>query len=158
MKRNALAKFVLAELARFRRGVVALVRPKRITLQAVLCAAYLTTAGAAMYVLALGLGVDQLSLWQMLGIYGFSLASGLILPLPVDLGVVELTGAGALIASGVGREEAISIMLLNRLLNVGSALAIAGVGVLFLRGELRQALSRQPRPPAYRSHVKSEPG
>jgi uncharacterized membrane protein YbhN (UPF0104 family) len=156
MKRNALANFLLVELARFRHGVATLVRPRRLTIEAVLCGAYLTTAGAAMYVLALGLGVSQLSWWQMLGIYAFSLASGLILPLPVDLGVVELSGAGAMAASGIGREGAISIMLLNRLLNVGSAIAIAAVGVLFLRGELHQALSRECRPPACRSRVRSE--
>jgi uncharacterized membrane protein YbhN (UPF0104 family) len=90
--------------------------------------------------LALGLNVDQFSFWQMLGVYAFSLTAGLILPLPVDLGVVELSGASALAASGVSKEVAVSIMLLNRLLNVGSAIAIAAIGTLFLRGELLEAL------------------
>ena len=140
MTRHRFTRTLLNELGRFRRGVAALVRPRPLATQATLCAAYLCSAAAGLYMLALGLSVDQLSFWQMLGIFAFSLTAGLILPLPVDLGVVELSGAGALAASGVSKEVAVSIMLLNRLLNVGSAIAIAAIGTLFLRTELREAL------------------
>jgi hypothetical protein len=139
-KRHKLTRTALDELARFRRGVATLVHPRPLTAEALLCAAYLAVAAVALYVLTLGVGVDSVSLWQMLAIYAFSLAAGLILPLPIDLGVVELTGAGALVATGLSREVAVSIMLLNRLLSVGAAIVIATLGTLFLRDELGEAL------------------
>jgi hypothetical protein len=144
MKRYKLTRTALDELARFRRGVETLVHPRPLAAESLLCAGYLVTAAVGLYVLTRGVGVDHLSFWQILAIYAFSLAAGLILPLPIDLGVVELTGAGALVASGVSREEAVSIMLLNRLLSVGAAVVIAAIGTLLLRDELREAL-RQGR-------------
>jgi uncharacterized protein (TIRG00374 family) len=148
MTRHELTRTLLLELRRFRRGVAALIRPRPLATEAGLSAVYLLAAAGAMYLLALGLGVDQISYWQMLAIYMFGVTAGLILPLPVDLGVVELSGAGALVASGLNREVAISIVLLNRLLQVGTALVIAAVGMVFLRDELRQALhaGASPRP------------
>jgi uncharacterized protein (TIRG00374 family) len=157
--RYRLTRTVLEEFSRFRLGVATLIRPRRLAIAAALGAAYLVTASAALYVLALGVGVDQASFWQMLAIYAFSLTAGLILPLPVDLGVVELSGAGALAATGLSKEVAVSIMLLNRLLTVGSALLIGAIGTLFLRDELRRALQTgRPATVAYRSPVKNAPG
>lgn len=157
LTRHAFARRALDELGRFRRGVAVLIRPRPVVVEASLCAGYLMCASAAMYVIAAGLGVDRFSFWQMLGIYAFSLTAGLILPLPVDLGVIELSGAGALVASGVSQEVAVSIMLLNRLLNVASTLVIAAVGTLFLRDELQRALSSPDQTPACRSRVRSGP-
>jgi uncharacterized protein (TIRG00374 family) len=156
--RHALARTLLDELSRFRRGIAALVRPRPLTIEAALSAAYLSTAGAGLYVLAVGIGVDQLSFWQMLGIYAFSLTAGLIVPLPIDLGVVEVGGVGALVASGLNREAAISLMLLNRLLSVGSAIGIAAVGMLFLGDELRRALSRDRAARPCRDRARNAPG
>jgi uncharacterized membrane protein YbhN (UPF0104 family) len=88
-------------------------------------------------------------LWQSLGIYAFTMTVGLLMPLPVDFGVIEISGVGALLASGVTQEVAVAIMLINRLLNLGSALAIAVVGTVFLRAELHKAL----RPDAQQMHL-----
>jgi uncharacterized membrane protein YbhN (UPF0104 family) len=76
-------------------------------------------------------------------VYLLSLAAGLIIPLPIDLGVVEVSGVGALVASGVGRDVAVGLMLVNRLLSIGSAVVIATISLLFLRAELQRALSNR---------------
>jgi uncharacterized protein (TIRG00374 family) len=140
LRRRAVARPLLDELGRFRRGVATLIRPGVLAVATALGAAYLLTAGAALYVAALGLGIETFSFAQMLALYLFSLAAGLIVPLPVDLGVVEVSGVGALVASGLSRELAVSLMLVNRLLSVGSALVIATAAMPFLRDELRLAL------------------
>src|SRR5690242_21674824 len=55
----------------------------------------------------LGLGVDGLSLGQAVAAYLFSLAFGLIFPLPVDIGVNEASGVAALLAMGIGKSDEI---------------------------------------------------
>ncbi len=141
----------LEEFGRFQRGIATLMRPRPLLLETLFSGSYLLVAGTGLYVLAIGLGLPRLPYWQIVSVYLFSLAAGLILPLPVDLGVVEVSGVGALVATGLTREQAISLMLVNRLLTVGSAVAIAGISMFFLHDELRQALSERNSQPVPRS-------
>lgn len=143
LTRYAFVRMVLEEVQRFREGARALLRPRPLTVQALLCGSYLAVAAGAMYIAALGVDIHAVSYWQILAVYAFSLATGLIVPLPVDLGIVELGGLGALIALGVSRELALSLMLVNRLLSIGSAVLVALLSLPFLRGELREALQRR---------------
>ena len=71
-----------------------------------------------------------------------SLAFSLILPIPVDVGVLEISGAGAFLAIGIqgGKNAALSAMLMNRILSLIASLAIAAVVMLIVRGEFRAAL------------------
>jgi uncharacterized protein (TIRG00374 family) len=131
---------VIAEWDRFRTGVVDLINLRTLLVETVLGAAYLATAGVAFYLAAIGLGITGVVFPQLFAIYAFSLAAGLILPLPIDLGVFEVSGVGALVASGVSKDVALSLMLVNRLLSVGSALLIGGVAMLVLRDELKAVL------------------
>ncbi|HST90368.1 MAG TPA: lysylphosphatidylglycerol synthase transmembrane domain-containing protein [Ktedonobacterales bacterium] len=125
----------LAELEHYRGGVRALARPRVLGVETVLCAIYLLTAAVGLYVIARGLGVTGLSLWQAAAVYFFSLAVGLILPLPVDFGVIEVSGIGALLIFGVGDSAAVAIMLLNRVFSTASAIVIAFAAIAVLRGE-----------------------
>lgn len=136
---------VLDELRQFKAGAEDILQPKPVAIMFSLGAVYLIIGGAALYLVALGLGVTNLSLWDVLAVYFFSLAFALIFPLPIDIGVAELSGTGAFLALGVSRADAVSVMLIYRALSIGSALAIALVGMVFMHDELRRALQERPK-------------
>ncbi len=128
------------ELRQFLAGEKELLRPQVVAVGALLGAIYLILGGIALYVVAVGLAVD-ISIWQALAVYFFSLAFAAIVPLPMDFGSTELSGVGALLAMGVSRTAAVSVLLCARALSLGSTLIIAFVTALVLRGEVRAALA-----------------
>jgi hypothetical protein len=140
LQREVLRK-ALNELHEFQHGVRDLLHPRILITQFVIGAAYVLTAASALYLVVRGIGVASLSYWQALSVYFFSLAFGLIFPLPIDVGVTELSGVGAFVAVGLtDRNAAVGIMLINRVLSIGSALAIALLVTVALHDELRAAL------------------
>ena len=136
---------VLEELRQFRAGAHDILRPKPVAIMFSLGAIYLIIGGAALYLVVLGLGITGVSLWDVLAVYFFSLAFALIFPLPIDIGVAEISGTGAFLALGVARAAAVSVELIYRALSIGSAIAIALVGMLVMRDELRRTLSERPK-------------
>jgi len=110
-----------------------------------LCAVYLVIAGIGLHVITHGLGLGNVTLGQALAVYFFSLAIGLIIPIPMDIGLTEFGGVGALLVIGVNRNAAVGVMLLNRVLSIVAALLIALVAMAFLRDELRAVLRDRPR-------------
>jgi uncharacterized protein (TIRG00374 family) len=142
--RTAFEQYAVA-LRQFGAGARSMLRWRVLGIGYLLAAAYLAAAGAALYLVLLGLGVTNVSLGQALAVYCFSLALGLIIPIPVDLGIIELTGVGALLALGVERNAAITAMLLFRVLSLGSSVAIAAGTGAALHDQLRAAL--RPRGP-----------
>ncbi|MGH2390665.1 MAG: hypothetical protein ACRDIE_20890, partial [Chloroflexota bacterium] len=102
----------------------------------------LILAGGALYVVVHGLGVGGASFRQVLAAYFFSLAFSLIFPLPVDIGVLEVSAVGAFLATGISRNDAVASVLVNRVLSIGSAIVIALLAMLVLHGELRAALGQ----------------
>jgi uncharacterized protein (TIRG00374 family) len=139
-------------LQRFKEGAADLFHPRILLIEALLSAVYLILAGAALYIVVRGLGIGAASFWQVLAVYFFSLAFSLIFPLPVDIGVLEVSAVGAFLAIGVDRNSAVGIVLINRLLSIGSAIVIALVAMSVLHGEFRAALSRRPRASATEPH------
>ncbi len=138
----------MAELQRFKEGATDLFHPRILLIEALLSATYLVIAGAALYLVVRGLGIGAASFWQVLAVYFFSLAFSLIFPLPVDIGVLEVSAVGAFLAIGVDRNAAVGAMLINRMLSVGSAIAIALIAMLVLHGEFRAALHPRAAPTA----------
>ncbi|MGH2409639.1 MAG: hypothetical protein ACRDGS_04620, partial [Chloroflexota bacterium] len=65
-----------------------------------------------------------------------------IIPLPIDIGVAEVSGTGALVALGIDRNTAISIMLANRVLTLGASIAIATVTALVPHDEFALAFGQ----------------
>ena len=136
----------LVGLAHFRTGAAALLRPRILASVFALGAFYLVVAGVGLYVIEQGLGIGGMTLGEALAVYFFSLAIGLIIPIPIDLGLTEVSGIGALIAAaGVSRDGAVGVMLLNRVLSTLAALVIALVASLFMRDEFRAVLRGRPR-------------
>jgi uncharacterized membrane protein YbhN (UPF0104 family) len=146
----------VAELRQFLAGTKDLLRPRVLAVVVPLGALYLVLGGAGLHVIVLGLsqsqphtGLGDLSFFNTLAVYFFSLAIGLLFPVPVDFGVTETSGTGGFLAYGAQEYAAVSAMLLNRVLSLASSLVIALIGVIFLHDELRRALQERPgqRPP-----------
>jgi uncharacterized protein (TIRG00374 family) len=136
---------LLEGLRTFSEGTRDLLHPRVLAVQALFGSVYLVVAGSALFLVARGLDVTSLSYTGALAVYFFSLAVSLIFPLPIDIGVAEVSGAGALVTLGIDRNAAISIMLVNRVLNLGASIAIATVTALVLRDEFALAFGHGRR-------------
>ena len=132
---------------------MALVQPRILAIQGLFTALDLLIGGTVLYLAVRGLGIGHVSFWQALDVYFFSLAFVLITPIPLDLGLIEVSGVGALVALGVDETAAVGVMLINRVLSIGASVAIALVAVVVLRGELRTAFQERPSRPSARSPV-----
>lgn len=144
----------LEEFQQFQQGASLLFHPRVLLIAALLSAGYLITAGAALYLVVRGLGIGGASLPETLAVYFFSLAFSLIIPIPVDIGVLEFSGVGALLAIGIqgGKTPAVGVMLINRVLGIGSSIAIALIVMAVFHGEFRAALRGQA------GNVEQQPG
>lgn len=127
------------QLASFGKGAARLVHAKTVAVSLGLATVYLVAAAAILYVSLGGVGWTKTPFLAVVSVYFFSLAIGLILPLPVDIGVTELSGVGAFLAIGVDRNAAISAMLINRLLTVGFSLIIFLVVAIIMWDESKRA-------------------
>ncbi len=145
MKRHRMLQSALVEIRHFREGTTALSHPRVVVVATLLGATYLIIGGAALYIVVLGLGITHISLWNALAVYFFSLAVALIFPLPVDIGVLELSIVGAFLAFGASRSAAVGMALVNRALSIGASIAIALVTILLLHDEFRAAMRGRPR-------------
>lgn len=139
------ARFVVEEVRQFVHGSAALLRVRVLIVALALGVVYLVAGGAMLYVVVLGLGIHGISFAQTLSAYFFSLAFALIVPIPVDIGVTEASGTGVFLALGVSKSAAVSVMLLNRVLSVGAALALALLTASVLRAEMRTVRARRGR-------------
>ncbi|HEX6817895.1 MAG TPA: lysylphosphatidylglycerol synthase transmembrane domain-containing protein [Ktedonobacterales bacterium] len=137
-------RWLVEEAGRFREASLLLGHPRLVAIQAGLGALYLACGGTGLYVILQGLGLHQMTFPQALGVYAFSLAVGLLAPLPLDLGVIEVSGVGALVACGVPQSVAVSAMLLQRVLSGGYALLMAGAVVTTFKRARRAALAGTP--------------
>lgn len=137
---------LLDELEHSRAGIRALARPRVLLVETLLSVAYLGVAGVGLYCITRGVGLTEVTLDQALAVYCLSLAVGLLVPIPVDFGLIELSGAGALTAIAVGRNAALGVMLINRILSIAatSALGIA-VALMLLRHEASNRATGEPR-------------
>ncbi|MGH2517163.1 MAG: lysylphosphatidylglycerol synthase transmembrane domain-containing protein, partial [Ktedonobacterales bacterium] len=131
---------ITGELRQFARGVKKILHWRTLLISYLLAAAYLVTAGGILYVILAGIGWGSTPFGEVLAVYFFSLAFGLIFPLPVDIGVTELSGVGAFLVVGVERNTAISAMLINRVLTLGFSIVIGIVVCVLFRDEFRRAL------------------
>lgn len=143
-RRYAALRTLDGELRQARAGASYLWQPRVLLVGLLLCAFYVAMAGIGLYLIARGLGLDTLSIQEALSVHSFSLAFALIEPSPMDLGVIEAGGVGALLAVSAPIDLAISMMLIQRVLNTGVSLVIAGAGMVVLRRELRAAMRAQP--------------
>src|SRR5918911_242428 len=112
----------------------------------VLSAAYIAIAALELWAIAAGLGLHGIGFTQALIVYAFALAAGLIIPVPIDLGLTELSGLAALMAFGVPRADALTVMLPQRLLSSTLTAGISLAGLAVLRRHVAAALQTRPGP------------
>lgn len=136
---------VADEVGHFRASVAALLQPRVLATEGLLGAGYMILGGAILYLVVRGLGVGHVSFGQALAVYCFCLAVAQISPVPMDLGVIEVSGVGALMVIGVSESTALGIMLINRVLNVGATLVMALIALGVLHEEARAVLRGRPK-------------
>jgi uncharacterized membrane protein YbhN (UPF0104 family) len=139
-------RVALVALRQFRSGAAALLHLRVLGRAGMLGTIYLLLASSALYVVVRGLGIDNVTWSQVVAVYLFSLAFGLIFPLPVDVGVAEISGVGAFLAIGVDKSAAVGAMLVMRAVSIGVGLVVALITILVLNDEFRASL--RERPPA----------
>lgn len=140
ISRSPLLRRLADEFDRFREGAAALLRPSVLAATLAYSALYLSVAALGLFILVRGLGITNASLPDVFAVYFFSLALGLIIPLPVDIGAIEVGGLGAFVAIGVGRSAGLSAMIVNRVLSVLASLLIGAIAIVVLHREVRVAL------------------
>jgi uncharacterized membrane protein YbhN (UPF0104 family) len=99
----------------------------------------LTLVAVDVWLLGRAVGIPGISFREAAVVYGFSTLVLVLIPVPTDLGTTEASGAGALLAFGATRPQAVATLLLLRILLTGATMLLTGPLVL--------ALSRQLRPP-----------
>lgn len=125
----------------FVQGAETFVTPTSLAIGVTLAAIYLAAAGTQYYIVIRALGNNHLSLWDGISAYLFGLGVGLILPVPTDIGVQEITGVGALSALGMATTNAVSVTIVYRIFNLVSSIVIAAVTFVILHREFRDAFS-----------------
>lgn len=142
IKEHKSLRKAMDEFQELRAGAEDLFHPRVLLIATLLSAIYLITAGAGLFLVVRGLSIGGVSFSDALAVYFFSLAFSLILPIPVDVGVLEISGVGAFLAIGIqgGKNAAVGAMLINRILSIIASLVIAAVVMLIFRGEFRAAL------------------
>ena len=131
---------------------------------AVLSAAYIAVAALELWAIAAALGLHGIGFTQALVVYAFALGSGLVIPVPIDLGLTELSGLAALMALGAPQADALTVMLLQRVLSSTLTGGISLAGLAALRRHVAAALHPRPlpsrsriRPVAHRAELRSVP-
>lgn len=153
LSQHRVVRLAMDELRQFRQGAAALLHPAVLIRATVLGAVYLLLAGTALYVVVRGLGIGGISFEQVLAVYFFSLAFGLIFPLPIDIGVTEISGVGALLAIGVDKSAAVSVMLIMRVFSVGVALLVGVAAMIAMPDEVRAVLREKTVAPTSKSRA-----
>ena len=137
-------RWVAEQWKTFSKGAATFVTPERLAVGLALAAAYLAAAGTQYYVVIRAIGHDHVGYFDAMAAYLFGLGAGLILPVPTDIGVQEITGLGALKALGMQVPNAVSVTILFRIFNLVSSLVIAAITFVVLHREFRDAFaSRQ---------------
>jgi len=139
MQKRKFLRATLEKLHNFANGVRDLLHPRTLALAAGLSALYLVIAAVGLFVIALGLRIP-VTFTQTLSVYLLSLAISLIFPLPVDIGVLEISMLGAFAAVGVNRNAGLGASLLNRILSIGASIVLTAIALTILNRELRTAL------------------
>jgi uncharacterized membrane protein YbhN (UPF0104 family) len=97
-----------------------------------------------LYVILRALGIDNVTFVDTVAVYAFIVLAVILVPIPTELGITEFTGLGVLLAYGVSESTAALAMLSLRVLATGLTIAVAGLVLFLLRGELSQAEDESP--------------
>ncbi len=133
-------------LDRFATSAAGLLRPGVLGPATALSAGYIAAGALVLWAIAAAVGVHQVGAMEALSVYTFALAANLLVVIPVDLGLTELSGLAALTLFGVPRADAVAILLLQRTLSGMLTGAVALAALALLREQVALALRGAPHP------------
>jgi uncharacterized membrane protein YbhN (UPF0104 family) len=113
-----------------------LLRPRAIGVATALCAGYMACAALGLWAIVAALSIPGIGLHEALGVYAFVLGLELTIAIPTDLGVLEVSGLAVLMAYGLPRADALTVMLTQRILSTILVSSIAVVSLVLLRRHL----------------------
>ena len=96
-----------------------------------------------LYAILRALGVDNISFIHTMAVYAVIVLAVVLIPIPTELGITELTGLGALTAYGVPGSVAAVAMLSMRLLATGMTILVAALLLFVMRGEFARARAEE---------------
>ena len=116
--------------------MLALLRPPVLLPATGLCGGYLLCGAVGLWAIAGALGVRGIGLPQALVSYLFALGMGLVIPIPIDLGLTEVGGVADLMAVRMNEADAVAMMLTQRVLGTVLTGAIAVTHLTLLRRQV----------------------
>lgn len=133
-----------AWLDRFAASAAGLLRMEILVPAAAFSAGYIAIGALSLWAITAALGVQGIGIAHALAAYTFALAANLLIVVPVDLGLTELSGLAVLVLFGVARADAVAILLLQRALSavLTGTVALATLGLL--REQVALALRGAP--------------
>jgi uncharacterized membrane protein YbhN (UPF0104 family) len=99
-------------------------------------ALYMLIYAVELYAILLAAGIHNISFADSVGIYALTVLAVILIPIPTEIGLTEVTGLGALAAYGVPRSTAAIVMLALRILATGMTILVAAAVIFFMRDEL----------------------
>jgi uncharacterized membrane protein YbhN (UPF0104 family) len=128
------------EVGHFREGLAKVANRRVLATAVALSAGFVLLEGLGLFLVARALRLDALTLTAAIAAYYFSIGVALIVPIFTNLGTLEASGVGALIALGVSREGAVASMVLDRALIIAVAIVLAVAFGVADQDLLRRAL------------------
>lgn len=124
---SPLGRWLTAQAALFLEGARTLLAPRTLLVGFALSWLYLLLASAGFTIILRGVGEPGATLHDGVVALMAGLAVGLVVPIPVDFGMVELGSLGSLVALGFGPGTALAAVILNRVagMSVGLILVLA---------------------------------
>jgi uncharacterized membrane protein YbhN (UPF0104 family) len=117
---------------------------RRTLLSLIPTAIYMLIYVVDLFVILRAAGAQHITFVETLGVYAVIVLAVVLVPIPTELGITEFTGFGALQAYGVPGSMAAVSMLGLRLLATGMTIVVAGLLLLLMRGQLKQAIAATP--------------
>lgn len=102
-------------------------------------ALYMFVYAVDLYVIIRALGLPHLGWVAVITVYAAMVLAVILIPIPTEIGIAEISALGALTGFGVGHHQAAVVALALRILATGATILVAGAVFLALRGELREA-------------------
>ena len=143
LAKRKFCQWIKDQAENFLKGARSFVSPRMLAAGFGLAVVYLAAAGTEYYIVIRAIGINNVSFFHAVAAYLFGLGVGLILPVPTDIGVQEITGVGALRALGVEITQAVSVTVLYRILSLVSSLLIAVITFALLHKELGEAMANR---------------
>lgn len=98
---------------------------------------YLLSYVVILYLVLQALEIHQVTFLGAIGVLAITNMANMLLPIPFELGLTEVTGVGVLMAYGVDAPTAAVAMLAYRVVTTGALTVLVGGILIALRDELR---------------------